>query len=284
MFRSEVSSSLPILKSPLSSNRQQFSRMPPSRSGTPSRLRFLNERREHPCLMTPRSRKAVPTSCSYNIPLSACFETAFTGVEPHTRIVSQNQLTVSHRINFSSQSLKEKTANKMKESSSIQNLSTKEKPYFHRSLENIHSLDHLRSKSGGYVNVAAFDSSDYLDTSEYLKENGKTHPGNTRSIASLSSNQSEWITGLSPSISELSLITTTSSQQNYDNENTRYMSHIFESASEESPLGYEGQLRNYRNSPNKKRLLGRRKGLEHYYGSEACRPGNKIKLLRQRKH
>ena len=250
----------------------------PSRSGTPTRLRFLNERREIPCLMTPRSRKAVPTSSSYNIPLSACFETAFTGVEPHTRLVSQNKLTFSHPSNFSSQCLREKTTSEMNNSSRTQNLSTQGKPYFHRSLENVH-LDHLRSKSGGYVNVAAFGSTDCLDTLEYLKENVKCYPVNTRSIANLSCHQSELITGLSPSISELSLMTSTSSQQNYDNENSRYMSHIFESASEESPLGYEGQLRNYRNSPNKKRLIGRRKGLEHYYGSEACRPGNKINLF-----
>ena len=264
-----------MVKSPLTSNnRQKYSRKPSTGfTDTPSRLRYINQRRELPGLMAPRCRKAVPTNFfSHNLQLSACFETAFTGVEPHTRIVSQNKLTLLGQSNSSTQSLSMQEKTDLSLSNSMDlfgNLPNQEKPFFHRSLE------HLRSKSGGYVNVAAFGSADGLiDSPMEQNENCKTFPAkitDSRSISSFDCDQ--WMTGLSPSMSELSLVTTASSQSNSDYENTRYMSHVIQSSSEESPLGCEGQLINYRTSPSTKRLIGRRKGLEHYYGNYACRPG-----------
>ena len=185
------------------------------------------------------------------VPSNACYETAFTTAEPMTRIISQNYPTMPRR-SHSSDHILEKESDASSQA-------------FPRESDNsymYHSLDRLRSRSGGYVNVAAFGSVDCLDRSTGTELWTDTH---SRSISSLSCHRSA-ATGLSPlSFSDASIATACTNRDDY--ENLRHLS------MEESPLGLSGQLRIYRNSPSK-RLIGRRKGLEFYYGAKACKPGN----------
>ncbi len=145
----------------------------------------------------------------------------------------------------------------------------------------------MRSKSGGYVNVAAFGSADCLQQINYEEEKFTSPTCNSsewrqaelwtpstasiRSISSLSSHHRTTITGLSPP-SALVASNSTDPDENWGR-------HFGTSLTDDSPTGgaMDGQqhLRSYRNSPSK-RLVGRRKGLEFYYGAKACRPGMSI--------
>ncbi|XP_046650662.1 DEP domain-containing protein 1B-like isoform X3 [Daphnia pulicaria] len=195
---------------------------------------------------------------------NACYETAFTTAEPKTRIVSQSHATMPRRSQSSDRTLDN-------DSDSVLGSQGFRREKNHESSYMYHSLDRLRSKSGGYVNVAAFGSVDCLDRSDpdrysesgadlWMSSNNATVV-HSRSISSLSCHHG--VTGLSPSFSDSS-VATAATQHNYEN-----LPHLSE---EDSPHGLDGQLRVYRNSPSK-RLIGRRKGLEFYYGAKACRPG-----------
>lgn len=138
-------------------------------------------------------------------------------------------------------------------------------------MENFYrSLDRLRSKSGGYVNVAAFGSADCLDR---IGSDSLWYPDDTadtwasRSVSSLSCYPST-VTGLSPpNLSDYSTSVSSSTQFHDYQQLHGLPPHV----AEDSPHGHG--LRLYQNSPSK-RLIGRRKGLEFYYGAKACRPGN----------
>lgn len=195
------------------------------------------------------------------VPSNACYETAFTTAEPMTRIVSQSSATVPRR-SHSSDRILEKDSNTDLIAQGFCREQNNENSYMY------HSLDRLRSRSGGYVNVAAFGSVDCLDRSNggdlWTSNAADVH---SRSISSLSCHRTA-TTGLSPlSFSDASLATASHNRDDY--ENLRHLS------PEDSPLSLSGQLRIYRNSPSK-RLIGRRKGLEFYYGAKACKPGNPL--------
>ena len=206
----------------------------------------------------------------HRVSSNACYETTFTTAEPKTRIVTQNHATISRRSQSSDRTL-DKESDSTLGSQGFRREQNPESSYMY------HSLDRLRSKSGGYVNVAAFGSVDCLDRSNldrysecgtdlWMTSNATmTH---SRSISSLSFHPG--FTGLSPSFSDSSVATATT-QHNYEN-----LPHLSE---EYNANGLNGQLLIYRNSPSK-RLIGRRKGLEFYYGAKACRPGNPLRPTR----
>lgn len=217
-----------------------------------------------------------------DLPHNACYETTFTSVEPETRIIPQEEVDFLRRTGRAS--------------------SRRRRPQFPADgggadprrrgfaaageKENLvyRSLDRLRSKSGGYVNVAAFGSADrvwgypqdYTALSGPSSDSDKVgcvveQPSHSRSVSSLNSTNG---TGLSPcSLSD-------SEHGSHDYENLRHLSHLFQSSnrSKTAPTlgGYaEGFSRVFHSSPSK-RLLGRSKGLEFYYGAKACRPGNQL--------
>jgi len=209
----------------------------------------------------------VPDRRLHRVASNACYETAFTTAEPKTRIVSQSHATMPRRSQSSDLTL-DNDSDTILGSQGFRREKNHENSYMY------HSLDRLRSKSGGYVNVAVFGSVDCLDRSDpdrysecgtdlWMTSNATVV--HSRSISSLSCHHG--VTGLSPSFSDSSVATATT-QHNYEN-----LPHLSE---EDSPHGLNGQLRIYRNSPSK-RLIGRRKGLEFYYGAKACRPGNPLR-------
>lgn len=215
----------------------------------------------------------TPANQSYysssDVSSNACYETAFTSVEPRTRLVTSKEVTLPRRSHSSDQLLDEET----KKSRAWPVNSLRRSPAKENSL--YRSLDRLRSKSGGYVNVAAFGSVDCLDRSgvDWCPDGSSDawassiNSMHSRSVSSLSSHRAA-VTGLSPSpVSEASI-----GSMNRDYENFRYI------PTDDSPFNAKGPLRVYRNSPSK-RLIGRRKGLEFYYGAKACRPGNTLILL-----
>ncbi|XP_032780298.2 DEP domain-containing protein 1B isoform X1 [Daphnia magna] len=201
----------------------------------------------------------------HRVPSNACYETAFTTAEPMTRIVTSAVRTSISRINESSEHVCNEDPGGTLNSYEYRRQHHSENPSM------FHSLDRLRSKSGGYVNVAAFGSLERLDRSNSDRYSGIESDSwmacnasvmHSRSVSSLSCHQTV-ATGLSPSFSETS-VGTSAMHNNYEN-----LYHISE---EDKSFGLSGQLRIYRNSPSK-RLIGRRKGLEFYYGAKACKPG-----------
>ena len=190
---------------------------------------------------------------------SACYETAFTTAEPVTRMISQANIARRSRssddvLNDGKQAPFSRTFhrrhNERKETSQI-----------------YYSLDRLRSKSGGYVNVAAFGSIDCLEhpISDKNSENSLWTVDqlsmNGHSVSSLSCHTAG--TGLSPSsFAEASTVTS-----------VNYGSASYSRPNNQLDLGDE--ILHYDSSPSK-RLIGRRKGLEFYYGAKACKPGNSL--------
>lgn len=185
--------------------------------------------------------------------LSCCYETAFTTAEPRTRIVHQSHL-LTRRSQSSDLILEQEhpsLGDQMKEA------------YVYR------SLDRLRSKSGGYVNVACLDdgAQQLPDVEWHRAELWTPSTASIRSVSSLSSQR----TGLSPSS-----FTTASSGASPDY--AANWRHFAQPVDDDQSPSFGGsaadqqKLRSYRNSPSK-RLVGRRKGLEFYYGAKACRPG-----------
>ncbi|XP_057374613.1 DEP domain-containing protein 1B-like isoform X3 [Daphnia carinata] len=202
----------------------------------------------------------------HRVPSNACYETAFTTAEPMTRIVTSAGRTSISRVNESPDQICNGDRGGTLNSYEYRRQHHSENPSMY------HSLDRLRSKSGGYVNVAAFGSLDRLDRSNSDRFSGIENDSwmacnatvmHSRSVSSLSCHQT-MATGLSPSFSDTSIGTTTT-HHNYEN-----LYHVSEE--QDKSHGLSGQLRIYRNSPSK-RLIGRRKGLEFYYGAKACKPG-----------
>lgn len=207
---------------------------------------------------------------------ACCYETAFTTAEPQTRmVIRQSRLLTLPRRSQSSELILEESS---RPSGGL--AAQQQNPAVYR------SLDRLRSKSGGYVNVAAFGSADcLLDqmdgprsplsstlTTEWRRgELWTPSTASIRSISSLSSQQTSAITGLSPPSTLMNSTGPTAADQE------AWGRHFRPKSEDESPpsgSASDGQkhLRSYRNSPSK-RLVGRRKGLEFYYGAKACRPG-----------
>jgi len=262
-------SSLPVVKSPVVFNRpknwratgevtdQSLCRRMKLSTGLPaSRIDSAN------------SRSTVPASYfSGDITSSsACYETAFTSVEPQTRIIPQRCATILRRSRSSENQLDDdRHQNNVKAQPHNLRSDVKDK----NAMESFYrSLDRLRSKSGGYVNVAAFGSADCLDrigSDSLWYPDDSADTWTSRSVSTLSGYPST-VTGLSPpTLSDYSSVS--SSGQFYDYQQLRGLPpHV----TEDSPHGHG--LRLYQNSPSK-RLIGRRKGLEFYYGAKACRPG-----------
>lgn len=273
--------SFPVVKSPLVCNRTRSRQLGNGAHSTQRDPQILNIRRFLHDEVVSTSRKGdrehkiiaahatVADRHLHRISSNDCYETAFTTAEPKTRIVSQSHATISRRSPSFDCTFD-------KESDSTLGFQGFCREKNHESSYIYHSLDRLRSKSGGYVNVAAFGSVDCLDRSnpDRCSESAAdlwmtSNPTvvHSRSISSLSCHHG--VTGLSPSFSDSSLATTT--QHNYEN--------LPRLSEKDSPYGLNGQLLVYRNSPSK-RLIGRRKGLEFYYGAKACRPGNPLRLNR----
>ncbi|XP_057374612.1 DEP domain-containing protein 1B-like isoform X2 [Daphnia carinata] len=190
----------------------------------------------------------------HRVPSNACYETAFTTAEPMTRIVTSAGRTSISRVNESPDQICNGDRGGTLNSYEYRRQHHSENPSMY------HSLDRLRSKSGGYVNVAAFGSLDRLDRSNSDRFSGIENDSwmacnatvmHSRSVSSLSCHQT-MATGLSPSFSDTSIGTTTT-HHNYEN-----LYHVSEE--QDKSHGLSGQLRIYRNSPSK-RLIGRRKGL-----------------------
>lgn len=223
-------------------------------------------------LMQTRMQGKQSFASTSDVPVNTCYETAFTTVEPRTRLVINDEVTLPRRSHSSDHLLGEEAK---KPSSRFVGGPRRSPQNDNSSI--YHSLDRLRSKSGGYVNVAAFGSVDCLDRSgvDWCPDGSSdlwtssVASMHSRSVSSLSSHRAT-ATGLSPSpVSESS---TASHSVQRDYENFRFI------PTEDSPANSRGPLRVYKNSPSK-RLIGRRKGLEFYYGAKACRPGNTLILL-----
>ena len=256
-------STLPLVKSPVVFNRPRGWRvvLPTVQSEGTNGKQFSNDKAKLSSDVSRNTRKVSGNSYFADdvASSSTCYETAFTSVEPQTRIIRQKCANILRRSRSSERFLDDDNPGT--------NLRPSEKDNIYR------SLDRLRSKSGGYVNVAAFGSADCLDRMEnnclwYPADPSDSWTTHSRSISSLSCYPSA-VTGLSPpSFSDFS---SASSSRAGDYENLRHLPQFSQSSlGEESPSA-EG-LRLYRNSPSK-RFIGRRKGLEFYYGVKACRPG-----------
>ena len=231
-----------------------------------------------------------------SVPANACYETAFTSAEPETRIIDQDHVDFLRRAASSRRAANVQNANvqrpvfdgfRVPANVKLTRADTSNKENVYR------SLDRLRSKSGGYVNLAAFGSADCLDRTtgersqwwypddsmgaSWINETTTSAMHHSRSVSSLSSCRTG-ATGLSPSsFSESGVLSSTLAGQCENYENLREFSHLLHSSTdacnETSPSDGCSGLRSYRSSPSK-RLIGRRKGLEFYYGARACRPGN----------
>lgn len=257
------------MKSPLLCNRSRSSRITADQRNSQSSLqqfsRNLVQENVRSSAQHSEFIKSISKECSvsvvrrlHQVPSNKCYETAFTTAEPTTRVLSQDYPSLSRRSYSSDQIL----SNAIDSYSHGTHKESTSSPYMY------YSLDRLRSKSGGYINVAAFDSMDCLEQATEEKHyvvNHATHNStviHSQSISRLGTHRTI-VTGLSPSSSSETSITTVNNLHDY--ENFRLIPLI------ESP-GLFGELRVYRNSPSK-RLIGRRKGLEFYYGAKACKPG-----------
>lgn len=195
------------------------------------------------------------------LPFSACYETAFTTAEPMTRMVSHSDVNIPLQNNTSNHFMDAKQFGSPTDPHRIHREKIRQISCSYQ------SLDRLRSKSGGYVNVAAFGSLDCLDRSNTDKRsenlgdiwNSTTSFMHSRSTSSLDYFGSSG-TGLSPS--------------SFSGSSMSIMHHNYENlAVKDDPYESRGKILVYHNSPSK-RLIGRRKGLEFYYGAKACKPGN----------
>jgi len=265
--------SLPVVKSPVVFNRPRGwhpSTETPRvfiqrEKAVPATRQSLNPQMKPSSTITGRHPASYFTaSGDLTTSSSACYETAFTSVEPRTRIIPQRCASILRRSRSSERCLDDNPRTRTENAS--HGVRNAEKSNLYRSLDQ-KCLDRLRSKSGGYVNVAVYGSADCLDrigSDSLWYPDDSADTVNSRSISSLSSYRNSAVTGLSPptqscDYSDYSASILSASQLNMPPH-----------SSEDSPHG-EG-LRFYQNSPSK-RLIGRRKGLEFYYGAKACRPG-----------
>ena len=263
-----------------------------------------------------KSSEARLTASTARLPDNACYETAFTSVEPETRIIPQDEVEFLRRSSSSSRRRFEAIRHQHHKPSNLHpirsfrlpgadltgSMDPRRRGFPGGEKENViyRSLDRLRSKSGGYVNLAAFGSVECLDRLDRTENNSQVwgypedysnvsswtnetpsstlHQHHSRSISSLSSFRTNR-TGLSPSSFS------DSTQSAHDYENLREFSRMLQmsnmSNSSSCTAGTNKSPVNLRNngshlyhcSPSK-RLIGRRIGLEFYYGAKACRPGN----------
>lgn len=221
-------------------------------------------------------RRSSPGQLERELPVDACYETAFTSAVPETRIIPHDSvpfLRCSSRLSSRGASAPAAESGGGRGSRCPSRISQaggveRKLAFQARNKENNYSsrsLERLRSRSGGYVNVAAYGSTDVLHWQpESFAELTMLH--HSRSVSSLSS----YHTTLTSPTSFFDASSSPSGQV-HDYENVGDFSHLFQPAAISPPAGRG--LCSYRCSPSKK-LVGRRKGLEFYYGAKACRPGN----------